>query len=188
MKPRLSLIIPSRKKMLPPAVLDSIAKHTDSYEVVVQVEGDGFAQKLNKAVARARGDYLVFLHDDCELTEGWADELAEVGAFHLGENNDAFQTWGGYINPEGYCTDPANPPDYAYFCCISKEAMQKIGPFDERYKEPWCQDCDMGMQIKKAGFTYKCLPGKIIHRPSPLSGVPDAKQRGYFERKWNVNR
>lgn len=183
---KLSLIIPTRR--LIHHCLESIVKYTKDCEVVI-IDGEkGFATKLNEGIQKAKGDYLVFLHDDCEVTEGWADELAEVGAFCLGENNDSFEIWGGFYRPkEGYCTDPKEHPDYAYFCCISKEAMNKIGLLDERYENPFYQDVDFGMQVRKSGYEYQCLPGKIIHHPGDGSGVPDERQKGYLHRKWHLD-
>lgn len=182
---RLSLIIPTRRggETLEKC-LQSIEKHTTDYELVIIDEEMGFAAKLNEGIRRAKGDYLIFLHDDIEVTPGWADKLAEVGAFKLGEMNDSFDDWGGFHNPAAYCLDPTQHPDYAFFCCISKEAMAQIGFFDERFANPWCQDVDMGFTIRKAGFQYECLPGKIIHRCGEGSGMPDERQIGYLNRKW----
>lgn len=183
--PRLSLIIPTRNAA-DLNCLDSISQHTKNYEVHVVEGNDGFAAKLNLGVEYSKGEYLIFLHDDCEVTPGWTDELAEVGAFKLGESNDLFDTWGGFINPPSYCQDPTQNPDYAYWLCIHRDAMKKIGKFDERFENPMFQDVDFGLQVKKAGYKIKCLPGKIIHRNSEQSGTPDERQRGYLNRKWNI--
>lgn len=186
--PRLSLIIPTRRSSeILERCLESVKKHTKDYEIVLVTGEKGFAAKLNEGIKKAKGDYLVFLHDDIEVTAGWADKLAEVGAFKLGEMNDAFEDWGGFHNPASYCLDPKLHPDYAYFCCISKEAMAKIGFFDERFESPWAQDVDMGFTIRKAGFQFQCLPGKIIHRCAVGSGAADERQVGYLNRKWGFD-
>ncbi|MBA2706136.1 MAG: glycosyltransferase [Blastocatellia bacterium] len=183
----LSLIIPTRRKgETLKRCLDSVAEHTSDYELVVVDGQGGFAKKLNQGIKQAKGDYLIFLHDDCEVTRGWTNVLAEVGAFCLGERNDSFHSWGGFVNPPDYCNDPSLNPDYAYFCCIAKKAMKKIGLLDEKFVNPFYQDVDFGLQVKKAGYKYHCLPGKIIHHNGEDSGAPDERQRFYLERKWGV--
>lgn len=186
---KFSLIIPTRRTETD--YLDFISNNTKEHGKVIMLPrlDEGFAVKLNKGVQLSKGDYLVFLHDDCEVTEGWLDVLPKngVGAFCLGENNDSFDTWGGFIDPPRYCIDPKENPDYSYWLCIHKDAMKKIGKFDERFENPMYQDVDMGLQIKKSGFKIECLPGKIIHRNGEGSGIPDERQRGYLNRKWGIN-
>lgn len=185
--PRLSLILPTKRggETLN-RCLDSIKKHTTDYETVIIKGNLGFGAKLNKGITQSKGEYLIFLHDDCEVQAGWTDELARLGAFKLGENNDSFDTWGGFINPPRYCTDPKEFPDYSYWLCVKRDVMGKIGLFDERFTSPFFQDVDTGLRIQRAGFKIKCLSGKIIHRNAEDSGIPDEKQRFYLERKWGV--
>ena len=184
----LSLIVPTKRSSLD-ALKQSIAYNTRMpYQLLIASGDDGFTAKINKCIRQAKGDYLIFLHDDAEVLPNWVDILPEhVGAFCLGENNDTFETWGGFISPPAYCTDPRLSPDYSYWLCISKEAMSKIGQFDEKFTEPMYQDCDMGLTIRKAGFVIECLPGKIIHRNGEGSGAPHERQRAYLNRKWSIN-
>lgn len=181
-----SIIIPTMRPDEIDVCLDSIKKYTTDYEIILDTEKIGFVKSLNQAIKKAKGEYIILLHDDCEVTEGWADKLADVGAFCVGELNDSFDTWGGFYNPQGYCQDSTKNPDYAYFLCISKKAMEKIGDFDERFTKPWCQDVDMGFHIRSKGFKIECLPGKVIHHHSPSGRNPDEKIRGYIERKWGL--
>lgn len=183
----LSLIVPSKRTESVTTLLDSLYENTSDAELILVSEEAGFAEKLNKGIEQAVGDYLIFLHDDAEVTPGWTDSLPEhVGSFCLGENNDSFETWGGFTTPPAYCTDPRLTPDYSYWLCVSREAMDKIGPFDEKFTEPMFQDCDMGLTVRKAGFSIECLPGKIIHHNGEGSGTPDERQRGYLNRKWGI--
>lgn len=178
----ISIIIPTRRN--PEETITSIKKHTKDYELVIIEREGGFAEKLNEGIKKAKGDYLVFLHDDCEVCEGWLDDLPrKVGAFHLGEFSGKMWIWGGYY-PEGYCTDLLENPDYSYFLCIKKEAMDKIGQFDEWFYNPWCQDVDMGLQIKKAGLTIRCLEGKVIHHQR--GGKRLIENEEYLKKKWEL--
>jgi GT2 family glycosyltransferase len=187
---KVSIIIPTRRNDLALSqCIDSIKQYTVDYQLVLIKGEASFTCKINSGIKQAQGDYVIFLHDDCEVTENWTQTLPTdgVGTFCLGENNDSLDIWGGFVNPPRYCTDPTENPDYAYWLCIHKDAMKKIGPFDERFKNPMYQDVDMGLQVKKAGYKIECLSGKIIHRNGEGSGTPDEQQRGYVNRKWNIS-
>lgn len=184
---KLSLVIPTRRQAEIKKCLDTIKKHTQDYEVVIIEGDDGFATKLNRGVEASNGEYIILLHDDAEVTPGWADELADCGTFCLGEHNDSFDCWGGYYSPQRYCTDPKETPEYSYWLCLHRKVIDTIGKFDERFIDPDCQDVDMGLQLKKHGYSIKCLPGKIIHRCAEGSGTPNERQKAYLERKWDVN-
>jgi len=179
---RLSIVIPTRGR--PDGLkrcLDSINQHTTDCEVIVVDHDGGLNEKINYGMRMATGDYITLLHDDVEVTAGWADTLSDVGAFKIGEMNDTLICWGGIGG--GYCTDPSSNPDYSAFLVLSRRAYATIGQTDEFYKEPGHQDADYGKQIKKAGYEITCLPGKIIHRPARHAPLSD-ENRIYFEGKW----
>lgn len=191
--PRLSIIIPTRNphghfcdqcpdrpSYLKKAV-ESITKHTEDYEIIVVDNDLGLNAKKNYGANRAIGDYLVFLHDDNEVLPGWANEVADVGAFCVGEQSDKFNCWGGL--GIGHSYDINHPPDYSEFIVLSRKVYERMGGFDEAYEEPGFQDCDFGRQVRSLGYQIKPLPGKIIHhhvRTAPLS----EKNERYFKEKW----
>ncbi len=179
---KISIILPVRRS--PEKTIESIKKHTKDYELVVVDREAGFAEKLNEGIRRATGEYLAFLHDDCEVCEGWLDDLPrKIGAFHLGEFSGKMWIWGGYY-PEGYCTNFTDGPDYTYFLCLNRKTLEEIGKLDEWYQNPWCQDVDMGMQIKKAGFSIRCLEGKVIHHQKGGKRLSENEQ--YLKKKWGL--
>jgi GT2 family glycosyltransferase len=187
---KLSIIVPTRRSDLGMMAV-SVQSHTEenTYELFGITDDIGLAAKLNYGIKLATGDYLIFLHDDCEVQPGWTDVLPgenEVGSFCLGENNDEFDVWGGFVNPPSYCTNPKDSPTYSYWLCIHRDAMNTIGLFDEHFTEPFYQDVDMGLTIKAAGYDIQCLPGKIIHHNGEGSGEPNERQRAYLNRKWGI--
>jgi len=103
----------------------------------------GFNKKLNDGVKKATGNYLIFLHDDCEVTPDWLDDIDKCGSFQVGEWLDTMQYWGGFFHntdirrQRGYCQDPVLTPHYNHFCMLSKKAANKIFPLDEYFKHPW---------------------------------------------------
>lgn len=177
-----SIIVPTRRPERIKDLADNIDKFTDNYELIVIDHEAGLNEKINYGLRLAKGDYLVLLHDDNQVTEGWLDILPEgVGAFKIGEMGDSLECWGGLGG--GYCTDPTANPDYSAFLIMTRKAYAKIGPTDEFYKEPGYQDNDYGKQIAKAGFKIQCLPGKIIHHALRLSPLSE-ENREYFNKKW----
>lgn len=181
---KISIIIPTRGRSESlKRCTDSIEKHTNlDYELIIVDHEGGMNEKKNYGARMATGDYLVFLHDDVEATEGWLDTLADVGAFHYGELGGKFYIWGGK-GDSAYCKDKDDPTDYTDFLILSREAYAKIGPFDEFYKEAGWQDTDFGRQVKQAGYTFTNLPGQIIHhalRNHPLSET----NKEYYQKKW----
>lgn len=165
--------------------IKSIEENTKDFEIIVSDFEGGFNEKLNRGTEKAKGDYIAWLHDDNEVLPGWADVLADVGSFLVGEMNDSFDIWGGYYTPQaGYATNADTPPQYSAFMQVSRDALQKIGPFDEAYTEPGFQDIDFGLQVAKAGYTITPLPGKIIHRVSPIHRVLQNSNEQYLKEKW----
>lgn len=187
--PKISIIVPTRDSVSDSFLRlhNSLQLYADSQEEVFITEGDGLNQKYNRGVEKSTGDYLVFLHDDIEVTPGWLDVLPEaVGSFQTEEKGAGITIWGGHFTPEEkYHAEPIGHPQYSAFLCLTREAWEKIGPFDEHYKEPGYRDVDYGLQIAKAGYQIECLPGKIIHHAYHM-GRLEAANKTYLEEKWNL--
>lgn len=179
----ISIIIPTIKSDLG-STLWSIKKRTKDYEIITSGL-KGYNTAINDAVSRAKGDYLIFLHDDVIVTTGWADKLSDCGAFKIGEMGDRFEIWGGFY-PDKYEDNPEGSPDYSFFVCLSKEVVKKVFPLDEKFTSPWCQDVDFGFTIKKAGYKLECLPGKIIHEHQTAVKKNKEENEKYLKRKWKL--
>lgn len=179
----ISILLPTKRGDELPRCLESIHKHTKGeYEVIILDYEGGYNQKLNDGFKRSSGDYIVLLHDDNEVLEGWADQLEDVGAFHCGEQKDTHQIHGATFSGR-YCFNES--PDYSAFVEMIRNVAKKVFPLDENYTSPWCADADMGRKIKKLGLTIKPLKGKIIHWHSYGAGVSHAEQEAYYAKKWN---
>ncbi len=180
-----SIIIPTRntRSQSLQIAADSIREHTKDYELIV-VEGEdlGLNEKLNKGILASRGEYIVMLHDDVTVHEGWLDELADVGALRTMEMNGVFECWGGLGG--GYCSDINQHPDYSAFLVVKREALAEIGLPDPAYKEPGWQDTDYGQQIRAKGYKITCLPGTITHRA--LNSTLSATNEAYYKQKWGL--
>lgn len=178
----LSIIIATKRKDEINRCLDSINKYTKDFEVILVEREAGYNEKLNEGFKKAKGDYIAILHDDNEVLEGWADQLEDVGAFHVGEMKDTLQIHGGTFDGR-YAFNES--PDYTSFIEMSREVAEKVFPLDENYQSPWCADVDMGHKIKELGYTIKPLKGKIIHWHGVGAGVGHKENEDYCKEKWN---
>jgi GT2 family glycosyltransferase len=185
----ISIIIPTRRTDGGlERLLASIKKYTKNYELVIVKENKGYNTKINEGIKRAKGEYLVFLHDDCEVTKGWAKESAEVGAFYVKEMVNGFSMYGskGYHPSMKAVTDKNDSVDITSILCISRKAQAKIGFLDEFIDSPYAQDTDWCMQIKKAGFTIKPISGEVWHHQSQEMRQTRQDLEDYVEKKWGL--
>ena len=176
----ISIIIPTIKKDLG-VTGKSIKKYTKDYEIVTS-NAKGFNNAINDCVRKAKGDYLVFMHDDIEVTKGWADKLDDCGVFLVGEFDGKMDIWGAYYHGT-YNTDINAHPDYSFFMCLSKKVADKVFPLDTNFKSPWCQDVDFGLSLKKKGHIINCLPGRVIHHHKG-EHIEQKENEDYLDRKW----
>src|SRR5690606_13061193 len=78
-----SLILASNKASYEVIVVDDcstdrtaeLPEIVENLRVIVNEQNLGFLRNCNKAAKEARGDYLVMLNNDTEVTSGWLDEL-----------------------------------------------------------------------------------------------------------------
>jgi len=182
-----SLIIPTRRgAQLLDQCLQSVRNYTNrEYELIIVDFEAGFNDKLNYGISQARGEHLIFLHDDCEVTQGWLDEIADLGVFCLGNESDAYEIWGGFFHPKEYLNFRMDvSPDFAFFAIFPSRVIQQIYPLDPFYKEPWCQDVDLGYSIRQLGYRFTPIKGKIIHHA--MGSKYNGEQTEYTRRKWNL--
>lgn len=72
--PKVSIIVPTIRKAGFDRLVRSIEANTvyPNYEIVKEGKDNGTAiQKFNNGVKRAKGDFIVYMADDCEVELGW---------------------------------------------------------------------------------------------------------------------
>jgi len=205
-QPLVSIIIPVFNQWeFTRKCLNSLAQHTrGSYEIIVvdnrstdetpamlaamtgirvisNTSNEVFVDACNRAAAQARGEYLLLLNNDTEVTAGWLPALLEpfeddatgiVGA-KLVYPDGALQEAGGIVWRDGtgcnfgHGDDPTLPQfnyrravDYCSGACllIRRRLWDALGGFDTRYAPAYYEDTDLC-------FAARSLNYKVIYQP-----------------------
>ena len=153
-------------------------------QVIINTSNEVFVNACNQAARRAKGDYLLLLNNDTEVTPDWLDAMLApfsdadtgiVGAKLLYPDG-SLQEAGGIIWRDGTgCNyghgDNPNLPQYSYrrvvdYCSgaclmIPRNLWEKIGGFDQRYAPAYYEDTDLC-------FTVRALGYRVIYQPEAL--------------------
>jgi GT2 family glycosyltransferase/glycosyltransferase involved in cell wall biosynthesis len=159
----------------------------------------GFIGACNAGAAAARGDYLVFLNNDTQVTAGWLDALIDTFAQHrdvglvgakLVYPDGRLQEAGGIVFSDasgwnyGRFGDPRDPA-YNYvreadYCsgaaiAIPRALFEQRGGFDTRYAPAYYEDTDLAFQVREAGLRVLYQPAStVIHFEGITSGTDTA--------------
>ncbi len=160
----------------------------------------GFLRSCNKAAARARGDYLLFLNNDTEVLPGWLDELFDTFATHpeaglvgskLVYPDGRLREAGGLIWRDGSVTNygrdnDANRPEYNFprevdYCSgvslmVPRRLFEGLGGFDERFAPACYGDTDLAFSVRQVGYKVLLQPfSRVIHFEGVTSGADVGK-------------
>lgn len=220
--PKVSIIIPVYNQIhYTYACLVSILEHTPdvSYEVIIAddvstdaterlsdfAEGlvicrnsvnQGFLRNCNNAARQAKGEYIMFLNNDTQVTDGWLSSLvtlieSDPGIGMVGSKlvypDGRLQEAGGIIWSDGSGwnygrLDDPDKPEYNYVkdvdyisgaaILLSNRLWKEIGGFDTRFAPAYCEDSDLAFEVRKAGYRVVYQPlSKIIHFEGVSNGT-----------------
>jgi O-antigen biosynthesis protein len=233
-QPKVSIIIPAYDGwQMNYKCLRSIFRHTQgiSYEVIFADDGSsdetanikdyiknivvirnennlGFLKNCNHAASFAKGEYILFLNNDTEVTSGWLYSLSDlmdkdpkigiVGS-KLIYPNGRLQEAGGIIwqdntawnyghkkNPEAPEFNYVKEVDYisGASIMIRKSAWEKLGGFDEIYSPAYCEDADLAFEIRKLGMKVVYQPlSQVIHHEGFSHGTDNQPKAGLTQIK-----
>lgn len=229
--PRVSIVIPAYGKLpYTLACLRSLARHgaQASFEVIVvddaspddsaatlakvgglrllrNAQNLGFIGSCNAGAAAARGEFLLFLNNDTQLTPGWIDALltcfAEradcgIAGSRLVYPDGRLQEAGGLIFSDGHGWnygrfEARNASAFQYrratdyvsgaALMIRREVFQRVGGFDTRYAPAYYEDVDLAFAVRKLGLHVVYEPAStVIHCEGISAGTdPEAGMKRY---------
>lgn len=213
-KPQVSIVIPVYNQIhYTYACLVSILEYTKdvTYEVIIadDVSSDataelpkyaenlvirrnktnqGFLKNCNQAAEAAKGQYIMFLNNDTQVTSGWLSSLVRLlesdptigmAGSKLVYPDGRLQEAGGIIWSDGSGwnygrLDDPDKAEYNYIkdvdyisgaaILITSALWKQIGGFDERFAPAYCEDSDLAFEVRRAGCRVVYQPlSKVIH-------------------------
>ena len=222
-EPQVSVIIPVHGELAHTlACLRSLAKHGAHapFEVIVvddaspdasaatlvQVGGLrllrnaanlGFIGSCNAGAAAARGEFLLFLNNDTQVTPGWLDALLDcfaeradcgIAGSRLVYPDGRLQEAGGLVFADGSCwtTGRFEPRDVPLFRCrrevdyvsgasllIRREVFDRAGGFDTRYAPAYYEDADLAFAVRRLGLHVYYEPSSTVIHCEGISAGTD---------------
>ena len=156
----------------------------------------GFLESCNRGAAEARGEYLLFLNNDTEVTAGWltamlrvfesradaglvgaklvyADgRLQEAGGIIWRDASGA--NYGKWDNPDKPEYNYVREVDYCSGACIltPKALFDELGQFDRALVPAYYEDTDYAFKIREAGRKVYYQPfATVVHHEGISSGT-----------------
>jgi GT2 family glycosyltransferase/Tfp pilus assembly protein PilF len=169
------------------AYLQEIRARVEPARVVVITNetNRGFAAGCNQALAQARGRYLVFLNNDTVVAQNWLSGLIAwavhqwpsvglvgpmsnyapapqyvAGDYHELSGLDPFAArW-----QQDHAGEAIEVQRLTGFCLLARrEALERIGTFDEGYGLGFFEDDDLCVRVRAAGFRLLVARDVFIH-------------------------
>jgi GT2 family glycosyltransferase/glycosyltransferase involved in cell wall biosynthesis len=221
-EPRVSIVIPIYGKLAYTlACLRSLARHgaqapfevivvddaspDDSAAKLAQVEGLrllhnqtnlGFIGSCNAGAAAARGEFLLFLNNDTQVTPDWLDALLRcfaertdcgIAGSRLVYPDGRLQEAGGLVFADGSCWttgrfEPRDAPAFRFrretdyvsgaALMVRREVFRRISGFDPRYQPAYYEDTDLAFAVRQLGLRAYYEPtSTVIHCEGITSGT-----------------
>lgn len=173
-----------------------IEKYIKNINIIRNNKNIGFLLSCNKAAAQAKGDYLLFLNNDTEVTQFWIDELVLI--FEKSEKigivgsrliypDGRLQEAGGIIwgngnpwnvgngnNPYLPCFSYTREVDYISGAAmmIRRDIWKKVNGFSEEFEPAYYEDTDIAFKVREAGYKVIYAPlSTVIHYEGITCGV-----------------
>ncbi|MGN0006283.1 MAG: glycosyltransferase family 2 protein [Candidatus Gastranaerophilaceae bacterium] len=172
--------------------LEIVNKYQDKIAKIVSEKDKGIYDAMNKGIANASGDYIIFLNaDDVFLHENVlkfaANKMTEGKALYYGDLIFLEKSTGKLNNRR------QNNVNYIYLCggmlfhptiFASKKLFEKIGVFDTKYRIVADYDWVIRALVKfKASCSYLDMPITIFVNGEGASSNPKNKDFHKNERK-----
>ncbi|GAA0889901.1 glycosyltransferase [Rhodanobacter soli] len=157
----------------------------------------GFIGSCNAGATAARGEFLLFLNNDTQVTSGWLDALLHcfaeradcgIAGSRLVYPDGRLQEAGGLVFADGSCwtTGRFQPRSMPLFRCrrevdyvsgasllIRRELFQRIGGFDARFAPAYYEDADLAFAVRRRGLRVYYEPASTVIHCEGISAGTD---------------
>jgi GT2 family glycosyltransferase len=139
----------------------------DTYSWVKYVSGPGrgSAANRNNGARHARGEWLIFVDDDCLPTQSWLGAFAEAtGCAFVLEGKTIAERPKSRMNEESPINEIGG---YLWSCnfAIQRSHFELLGGFDEGFPCPAMEDVDLKVRLDALGLEIAFVPKAIVVHP-----------------------
>lgn len=145
-----------------------------------------FLRSCNQASGIAKGDFIIFLNNDTEVTSFWLDELIS----YMHQDTTVGMTGSKLLNLDGTLQEAGgivwgngepwnvgrnvNPltPEYNYArevdyltgaaMCIRSELWEQVGQFSQELVPCYYEDTDLAFKVRDAGYKTIYVPHSVV--------------------------
>ena len=170
----------------------------------------GYAKACNQGYQKAKGQYIVFLNNDTQVTSRWLEPLldsfivyeragmATPKLLYPGTKQIQYAGVGFFQNTLPYTLsyrkydnlngrNPHEVPAAGGACMVlSRKVLTNVGLFDEKFING-LEDIDLSLRIRKAGYkTIYCPESIVYHHESKTEGRTKHNEINirYYLKKW----
>ncbi|MBU2521247.1 MAG: glycosyltransferase family 2 protein [Proteobacteria bacterium] len=163
----------------------------------------GFAGGNNRGIETAQGKYIALINNDAVAAPQWISSLVAtaesdpgIGAVASividGNQPELLDSCGVGIALDGMSRQAmrgtpvpqlTQPKEVLLFsgcaCLLRMEALKEVGLFDEDFFA-YCEDTDMGLRLRRAGWKIVAAPGAYVHHFYSMTGGKFSLQKIYW--------
>ncbi|MGY4800183.1 glycosyltransferase [Teichococcus aerofrigidensis] len=156
------------------------------YHVMLLEKNSGISGATNAAIEQAKGDYVVFLDHDDELTE---DCLWELALRIAQDDPDFLYSDEDKIDEQGRFCQPFFKPDWSpdtmmstmftcHVSCVRRSLLREVGPLNSEFDGS--QDWDLILRVTERARRIAHIPKVLYHwRIIPSSVAADISAKPY---------
>ncbi len=201
------VVVYNNKRALNEILLDGLKNQTAKFDLIALDNTQGSfksaAEALNSGADKAKGKYIMFIHQDVELgTESWLEDVEQIlddipdlgiaGVVGMSERgSNRMERRRGYISSRGEIWGrPIKKPEQVQtldelLMIVPRSLFEKL-KFDEERFDGWhCYGADYCLSAGQLGLKAYVIPAFIYHRSS-MSNVQKIFE--YQKRLYNKHR